>query len=219
MKLFRTAAALVFAFPYALSAADSTPPLQVTAYVIDAQINPATHTLTAQAKVTFTANQSSDAASFELHGALQVSEVLDGAGAALNGERGANATVRVTPPQPLVAGQSYTWTFRYKGALTGADGGPVDGLKLLSITDDPGSPISYLLYAGRWFPMVGYTTDRFTAEMHVFVPAGYTVIGSGETRGETGPGTTVNVEQAHRDAAAPAGQAAPAEHRLCRPRR
>ncbi len=216
MKFLRTSAALVFAFPYALSAADSTPPLQVTAYVIDAQVNPSTHTLTAQAKVTFTVNQASDAANFELHGALQVTEVLDGSGAALNGERGANATVRVTPPQPLVAGQSYTWTFRYKGALTTADGGPVEGLKLASITDDPGSPISYLLYAGRWFPLVGYTTDRFTAEMHVFVPAGYTVVGSGETRGGDAKATTVNAEQAHRDAAAPAGQAAPGDPQLLR---
>ena len=216
MKLLRASAALVFAFPYALSAADSTPPLQVTAYVIDAQVNPSAHTLTAQAKVTFTANQASDAASFELHGALQVTEVLDGSGAALNGERGANATVRVTPPQPLVAGQSYTWTFRYSGALTSADGGPVEGLKLASITDDPGSPISYLLYAGRWFPLVGYTTDRFTAEMHVYVPAGYTVVGSGETRGDDAKPTTVNAEQAHRDAAAPAGQAAPGDPQLLR---
>ncbi len=197
------ATALLFLFPAAPFAVEvPKPPLEVTGYVIDAQVNPATHMLTAQAKVTFTANQASDAAVFELHGALQVTQVLDASGAALNGERGNNATVRVTPQQALVAGQSYTWTFSYAGPLTTADGGPVEGLKLASI----GDPISYLLYAGRWFPMVGYTTDRFTAEMHVFVPAGYTVIGSGETRGETGKGTTVSAEQAHREAAPIAGQ-------------
>ena len=217
MKLFAcTAAAALLAHAYTLSAADPTPPLQVTAYVIDAQVNPSAHTLNAQARVTFTANQASDAATFELHGALQITEVLDGSGAALNGERGANATVRVTPPQPLVAGQSYTWTFRYNGALTGAEGGPVEGLKLASISDAPDSPISYLLYAGRWFPMVGYTTDRFTAEMHVFVPAGYTVVGSGETRGSDAKTTTVDAEQAHRDAAAPAGQTPAGDPQLLR---
>ncbi len=124
--------------------------------------------------------------------------------------------MRVTPPQPLVAGQSYTWTFRYKGALTGAEGGPVEGLKLASITDAPGNPISSLLYAGRWIPMLGDTPDRFTAEMHVFVPAGYTVVGSGETRGDEAKATTVSAEQAHRDAAAPAGQAAPGDPQLLR---
>ncbi len=209
-------------------AADVKQPIDVTAYVIDAQVNPATHTLTAQAKVTFTANQAGDAAIFELHGALQVKQVLDGSGAALNGERGANATVRVTPTQPLVAGQSYTWTFQYGGMLTTADGGPVEGLKLASISGSdpvpgsgptpgvPESPISYLLYSGRWFPLVGYTTDRFTAEMHVFVPAGYTVIGSGETHGDDAKTTTVSTEQAHREAAAPAGQGASSDPQLQR---
>ncbi len=204
MRLPCTTAALLFAFSPTLIAAEAKPPIEVTGYVIDAQVNPVAHTLTAQAKVTFTANQPADAAVFELHGALRVTQVLDASGASLNGERGANATVRVTPAQPLVAGQSYTWTFSYAGALTGAEGGPVEGLKLASVAD----PISYLLYAGRWFPLVGYTTDRFTAEMHVFVPAGYTVIGSGSTNGSAVPGTTVSAEQAHREAAPPAGQAA-----------
>ena len=44
-----------------------------------------------------------------------------------------------------------------------------------------GDPISYLLYAGRWFPMVGYLTDRFTAEIHEQIPEGYRVVGSGNT--------------------------------------
>ena len=65
----------------------------------------------------------------------------------------------------------------YEGTLSGSEESPVEGLKLAVI----GDPISYLLYAGRWFPMVGYLTDRFTAEIHVTVPAGYRVIGSGIT--------------------------------------
>jgi hypothetical protein len=211
-SLVRLSPLLLVALPLSLPAADVQPPLAVTAYVIDAQINPATHTLAAQARVTFTANQAADTAIFELHGALQIKQVLDATGAALNGERGANATVRVTPALPLVAGQSYTWTFTYVGALTGADGGPVDGLKLATVD----TPISYLLYAGRWFPMVGYTTDRFTAEMHVFVPAGYTVIGSGETRGAETRVTTVSAEQAHREAEQPAGEKGAGEPQLRR---
>ena len=74
-------------------------------------------------------------------------------------------------------GATATFTFVYEGTLSGSEESPVEGLKVASI----GDPISYLLYAGRWFPMVGYMTDRFTAEIHVTIPAGYRVVGSGTT--------------------------------------
>ena len=41
------------------------------------------------------------------------------------------------------------------------------------------------MYPARWFPVSGYTTDRFAADMHVTVPAGYTVLGSGLDSKET----------------------------------
>ncbi len=188
-------AALLLAGRSALAA--DRPMLDVTGYVIDAQLDPAAHSLAATTRVTFTALQPAASAVFELHGALLVAKVTDDAGQALNGERGANATVRVTPAQPLTAGQSYTWTFTYSGAITSADGGPVEGLKLASIAD----PVSYLLYAGRWFPISvgGYQTDRFTAEIHMHVPSGYIVIGSGSTNPSPGPVTTVTAAQAARD--------------------
>jgi len=72
-------------------------------------------------------------------------------------------------------GASSTFVFVYGGTLSGSEESPVEGLKVASI----GDPISYLLYAGRWFPMVGYLTDRFTAEIHVKIPSGYRVLGSG----------------------------------------
>ncbi len=102
-------------------------------------------------------------------------KVTDAKGVTLNGERGPDASVLITPAAPLTVGQSYTWTFNYSGALDSDAGGPVPGLKLAYV----GDPITYLLYAGRWFPMAGYQTDRFTADIHVHIPAGYTVIGSG----------------------------------------
>jgi hypothetical protein len=74
-------------------------------------------------------------------------------------------------------GASATFTFVYGGTLSGSEESPVEGLKVASI----GDPITYLLYAGRWFPMVGYLTDRFTAEIHVQMPTGYRVVGSGST--------------------------------------
>jgi aminopeptidase N len=158
-------------------------PLQITAYSIDAELKPADHTLTAVSRVTFTALEPLETAVFELHGALKVDKVTDATNKPLNGERGAEASLRITPPTPLSKGKSYTWTFYYSGALETDAGGPVEGLKLAYV----GDPISYLLYAGRWFPMVGYQTNRFTAEIHVKVPSGYRVIGSGSA-GKPGTG-------------------------------
>jgi predicted negative regulator of RcsB-dependent stress response len=173
---------LLLAAPRLFAAEKAT--IQVTAYSIDAEIKPADHTLTAVTKVTFTALEPIETAVFELHGALKVDKVTDAANTPLNGERGAEASLRITPATPLSQGKSYTWTFYYSGALESDAGGPVDGLKLAYV----GDPITYLLYAGRWFPMVGYQTDRFKAEIHVKVPTGYTVIGSG-AQGTAKPAT------------------------------
>ncbi len=165
---------VVTAGPHLFAADRST--IKVTGYVIDAQIDPADHTLKATAKVTFTATDSISAAVFELHNALKVDSVTDGQHP-LNGERGPNATISIALPSPMKKGASATFTFVYGGTLSGSEESPVEGLKLATI----GDPITYLLYAGRWFPMTGYLTDRFTAEIHVHIPEGYRVVGSGST--------------------------------------
>jgi aminopeptidase N len=153
------------------------PTINITGYAIDAQLDPAEHTLKATAKVTFTATDNVSAAVFELHNALKVESVKDAQGHVLSGERGPNATISIALASPMSKGASTTLTFVYDGTLSGSEESPVEGLKVASI----GDPISYLLYAGRWFPMVGYLTDRFTADMHIRIPAGYRVIGSGST--------------------------------------
>jgi aminopeptidase N len=153
------------------------PTLNITAYNINVAIHPADHSLDATTQVTFTPLADIPTAIFDLHGALLVDKVTDASGATLNGQRGPGATLVVAPSTPLAKGQSMTWTFHYSGKLESDAGGPVEGLKLAYV----GDPISYLLYAGRWFPMTGYMTDRFTAEIHVKAPAGYRVIGSGST--------------------------------------
>ena len=157
--------------------AQQKPAISITGYTINAQLSPSDHKLSATAQVTFTALDNSDTAIFELHGALKVEKVTTTSNLPLSGERGPNATVIVTPTTPLVKGQQYTYIFTYDGMLYGDAGEPVEGLKLAQVED----PISYLLYAGRWFPMVGYMTDRFTADIHLTLPAGYRVIGSGPT--------------------------------------
>jgi aminopeptidase N len=172
----------IFVGPHLFAAERST--INITGYVIDAQLDPAEHTLKATAKVTFTATDTISAAVFELHNALKVESVKDAQNHALSGERGPNATISIALASPMSKGASATITFVYDGTLSGSEESPVEGLKVASI----GDPISYLLYAGRWFPMVGYLTDRFTANIHVQIPAGYRVIGSGSTGSPHGAG-------------------------------
>jgi aminopeptidase N len=152
-------------------------PIQVTGYVIDVTLDPAQHTLQATAKVSLTALDNVDQPTFEFNSALKLNKITDDKGHLINGERGQNATVRVTPTAPLQKGDKAVYTFDYGGTLTGDEESPVEGLKL----DTIGDPITYLLYPARWFPMVGYLTDRFTADITVHIPTGYKVLGSGST--------------------------------------
>jgi predicted negative regulator of RcsB-dependent stress response len=169
-------------------AAPVRPQLNITGYVITAELDPAHNKLTATADVTFTALEDLTTATFELNNGLNITKLTDGTGTALNSERlTTNSTVRVTLPQPLPKGTKSTYHFEYSGVLTGADTSPVEGIKLAAIND----PISILLYPGRWFPMTGLFTDRFTAEMHIRVPSEYTVVGSGAmTKKPAGSGET-----------------------------
>ncbi len=153
------------------------PALNISGYVIDAELDTATHHLAATAAVSFTAPANMEVVTFGFHPALKVAKITDDDGKLLDGERTADGSVRVTPSAPFVAGQTYHWTFVYDGTITGNEDGPVEGLKLAAIQE----PISYLLYPGRWFPMTGYLTDRFTAEMHIRVPQGMRVFASGAT--------------------------------------
>jgi len=164
------------AFSLPALAAPARPLLNITGTVIHADLDPATGKLSATADVSFTALDDLTTASFELNNGLNVTSLTDSSGVALNSERlTTNFIVRVTLPTPIAKGSSNTFHFAYSGTLTGSDTSPVDGIKLAAIAD----PISMLLYPGRWFPMTGLFTNRFTSEIHVRVPADFTAVGSG----------------------------------------
>src|SRR5256712_8880530 len=152
--------------------------LRVDDYQIDAELSPHSHKLTAKAKVKFTALEDLNIASFELHNGLRVNKVLDERGKPLSAERVTqDSTVRVQLPNGLTKDTATTLTFEYEGTLDSADDSPVQGLKLASINDDT----SYLLYAGRWFPVNAYGFNRFTSTINVTVPAHMVAIGSGQS--------------------------------------
>ncbi len=153
--------------------------LNITGYVIDAEIDTTTHHLAATTQVTFTAPENADVISFGFHPALKVTKISDATGKLITGERSADGTIRVTPDTPLQRGVPQHWTFTYEGTITGNEDGPIEGLKLAAIQE----PITYLLYPARWFPMTGYMTDRFTAEIHIRVPQGMKVFSSGAVGG------------------------------------
>jgi len=152
--------------------------LRVDDYQIEAELNPHLHQITARARVKFTALQDLSVAVFELHNDLRVTKVVDERNQPLSAERVTqDSTVRVPLPSGLSRDASTTLTFEYDGTLESADNSPVPGLKLAYIGDDT----SYLLYAGRWFPVSGYGLNRFTSTISVTVPAHMLAIGSGQS--------------------------------------
>jgi len=163
------------------------PTLDITAYVIDAEIDTTTHHLAAKTTVTFTAPENTEMVSFGFHPALKVTKITDDSGKVITGERSADGTIRVTPATPPVADKPMHWTFEYEGVITGNEDGPVEGLKLAAIQE----PITYLLYPARWFPTTGFETDRYTAEIHIRVPQGMKVLSSGSL-GSSHPVTLAN---------------------------
>src|SRR5215471_4586332 len=151
--------------------------IDIEQYTIDAEVSPNTQSLTAKAAVRFVpVDDNVMSAAFELNNALSVSRVTDASGKQIPASRNQqDYTVRLSFEQPLPKGEPVTITFYYDGKLTGQEDSPVYGIKFAAIHPD----YAYLMYPARWFPVSGYTTDRFAALMRITVPTGYTVVGSG----------------------------------------
>ena len=150
--------------------------LRVDDYQIQAELTPHLHQVKAHAKVKFTALQDLNVAVFELNNDLRVTKVVDEKNQPLSAERVTqDSTVRVQLPAGLSKDASTSLTFDYEGQLETGDNSPVPGLKLAYVGDDT----SYLLYAGRWFPVAGFGLNRFTSTISITLPAHMLVVGSG----------------------------------------
>ncbi|MFL6449822.1 MAG: M1 family aminopeptidase [Bryobacteraceae bacterium] len=155
--------------------------IEVQKYTIDADINPRTQAITATAKIEFTPSEAGTDIAFELNNALTVSKAVDGRGQPLTMARNPqDFTVTAVSPAPLQKGQPTQLTMSYEGKLSGSEDSPISGLKFAALHPDFG----YLLYPARWFPVNGYTTNRFAADLRITVPAEYKVVGSGDTKTE-----------------------------------
>ena len=116
---------------------------------------------------------------FELNNALKISKVVDGSGQTLDRDaqwQGSGRQRRF--PAPLPKNKPAQISFSYEGQFTGTQDSPVYGITFAALKPDFG----FLLYPSRWFPVSGYTVDRFTADLHITAPSDYKVIGSGDEK-------------------------------------
>ncbi len=161
--------------------------IDVEHYVIETEISPSTHSLRATVQIRVAALEDDITfAIFELHNSLNVASVTDGEGRSLPASRvDQDSSIRLTFPEPLRKGQKAAITFRYDGTLSGSEESPIPGIRMAAIHDE----FAYLLYPARWFPLSGYTTDRYTYELRATVPEGNRVIASGLEAGSSATGS------------------------------
>jgi tetratricopeptide (TPR) repeat protein len=190
------AAFVFFAAAAAAPAQERRSRIDVVSYAIDAEVQPNTQSLNSKATVQFIPlDDNLTFATFELNNALNVSRVVDAAGKQIPASRSQqDFTVRLTFDQPLVKGQPQTITFFYDGRLSGQEDSPVYGIKFAAIHQD----YAFLLYPARWFPISGYTTDRFAANIRITAPQGFTAIGSGIASKQTVGGKVLTLFQFER---------------------
>src|SRR5215813_13685557 len=164
-------------------------PIDVDSYIIDADINQRTQSLAAKAAVRFTPlGDNTSSVAFELNNALNVSKVLDEQNRQVPSSRSQqDFTVRLNFNEPLEKGKPVTVTFYYDGRLSGQEDSPVYGIKFAAIQND----FAYLMYPARWFPVSGYTTDRYSALINVTVARGFKALGSGIDTAQAGGDKTI----------------------------
>jgi aminopeptidase N len=153
----------------------TAPRFEVTNYIIDAELFPSTHVLSAKVRVDLLPEADLGTLGFELHSNLRVDKVLDTKGQEVTFKQDGQA-LTLSLLNPLPAGQLASINVNYAGPLASADGSPVEGLKLAYV----GTEGSYLLYPGRWFPVNTYGVNRFAATLNITVPSDETVIASGK---------------------------------------
>ena len=144
MGLFRKSLWLSTGLCAALHAQQHLSRIDVQHYAINAEIKPASQSITAQVTVDFTPLDEGIASiPFELNNALNVSKITDEQGHVLQPARTQNDfTVRVALPASLQKGTKHSITFNYEGRLGGEEDSPVYGIKFAAIHED----FAFLLY-------------------------------------------------------------------------
>ncbi len=142
--------------------------------VITAELLPEVHQLRARAQLEVLTLEPAAYVRFELDRNLKIERVLDATGKPLAFEPLPEGGLRIDLAQPVAAEQPVQLTVEYVGAFDPALR-PEQGPVLARIAADG----SYLLHAAQWFPQTTNPWDRFTAELHITVPADQTAVAPG----------------------------------------
>ncbi|MGB8457283.1 MAG: hypothetical protein WCE50_06170, partial [Candidatus Acidiferrum sp.] len=181
------ALALVVALAYGASPLRAQVPQQVgflaDHYDISATLDSTRQSISAIAKIEFTAMTVTGNLRVELHPNLIVSAVTTADGKSLGfGRDSMNPLyVLVTLPTPVATGGHVTLIFTFSGMLANAENSPVPGVSAAVIGHDN----AYLLLPARWFPLTNYPSNRYTATFHLNVPDTLAVAGSGKASAPT----------------------------------
>ena len=151
--------------------------VNVEHYNISVDVNPRTQALSATVEMRITAvDDRVLTIPLDFNDALTVKEATDESGARIGVTKGPNEfQVTVALPKPLAKNASTTLRFVYEGVLAGQEESPVYGIRFASIKND----YAFLMYPARWFPINGYTTDRYTMNLKVTAPAEFRVLSNG----------------------------------------
>jgi tetratricopeptide (TPR) repeat protein len=152
-------------------------------YDVSATLDAIGQSLSATAKIDFTATEASSSVRVELHPNLIVKEIKAADGKALTFERDNQNPlfVNVQLPAPVATGGHVTLTFTYAGLLFNEENSPVPGVRVASITKDG----AYLLLPARWFPLTDFPSNRYTATFRLNVPNAFAVAGTGKAAAPT----------------------------------
>jgi len=152
-------------------------------YDVSATLDSIGQSLSATAKIDFTATEASSNVRVELHPNLAVKQVMGPEGKPLAFERDNQNPlfVNVQLLNPVATGGSVTLTFTYAGLLFNEENSPVPGVRAASIGKDG----AYLLLPARWFPLTNYPSNRYTATFRLNVPEAFAVAGTGKAPAPT----------------------------------
>lgn len=150
--------------------------VDVEHYDIDAEILPGTQTLSAKVKMRLVPlDDRLSSIQLDFNDAMRVASITDETGAQLNLSKTTDFNYRIQFPQPLAKGKAVTLTFNYEGRFDGREESPVYGIRFAAIE----ATSAAMLYPARWFPVNEYTSDRYTMNLNVTVPADFRVVSSG----------------------------------------
>ena len=171
--------AQLLAEDYAPEELAQLPPIRIQHYVLEAELQPAAHEIKGKAQIRFAASEDIRTVELELNHNLFPTKLTNEQGETLSAQRtSSDLTLLVQLGQVVSKGETYTLVFEYEGKFEDARFSPAEGVQLAYIGEDR----SYLLYPARWFPLSGYGTNTYTAELHITVPAGYEVISGGKSQ-------------------------------------